>query len=330
MAEPSEPTVRHVVSSRLERARALVLGVMVTAALSGCGQPDGGTWALSPIEHELVVPSRFADGRVVAEGVRVSAADLDEGRMAYVDFCASCHGLDGDGRGYAAKGLDPAPRDFRAASFKFAAVRAGELPADADLVRMIQRGSTGTAMPAWGLPDDVALRIAQFLKTFAPDRWLGLHATGPKAGTPRARVGEPVHLPVDPWPGREVEAVRAGEVVYHLVAQCSTCHPSYLDADELVALSERAGMGTPPSPREHLHEPVPLAADKNPYGVAVVPPDFTRDTLRSVRPAHRIADVAGVVASGVGGIMPSWIDALDAERLWAVAYYVDAKARLPP
>jgi mono/diheme cytochrome c family protein len=304
-----------------------------------CGQSERGTWAMRPIARDYVFPARDKTGEVIAEGKTVSRHDLDDGRMAYVNFCASCHGLDGDGKGYAAPGLDPPPRDFRTAAFKFAAVRSGELPSDDDLLRLIQSGMNGTAMPPWRIDEADMLRIVQFIKTFpppgcghddpecAPDgprasRWVRRRTSGKKAGQLHATIGEAVRVSDDPWKGRDSEALAKGEELYHLTAQCSSCHPAYLTAAELDALSQRVAGKASGGMRDKPYEGTTLLAANNPYADDIRPPDFTVDTLRSVRKGQELADVHRLIAAGVGGIMPAWIDALTQEQLWALTHYV--------
>ncbi|HTB57706.1 MAG TPA: cytochrome c, partial [Polyangia bacterium] len=60
-------------------------------------------------------------GRVVAP------AALEHGREVFTHFCRPCHGDAGDGKGTAAAGLSPPPRDLRLGVYKFAAVAAGQL-----------------------------------------------------------------------------------------------------------------------------------------------------------------------------------------------------------
>lgn len=155
-------------------------------------------------------------------GKVIPASTLEEGRRAYVVYCRACHGLKGDGQGPASVGLRPPPRDFRQGIFKFAAVSAGSLPNDADLVRIVTRGLHGTAMLPWQVPPQELNAIIQYIKTFSP-RW--------QAEPP----GDPVVESADPFggsghrpsPGVKAQAVELGKKVYHGLAQCSQCHAAY-------------------------------------------------------------------------------------------------------
>jgi mono/diheme cytochrome c family protein len=334
MAPPIErpPSGERLPSSLL--ARSLLL-VALSASGLACGEAEARTWAMRPISAEARFPARDAHGAVMPAGKLVSAQDLDEGRMSYVSFCAPCHGLDGDGRGPDSAGMDPPPRDFRTATFKFAAVRSGELPNDADFLRVIRSGIAGTQMPGWGLDTEELYRIADFIKTFPPPECAGgaepCGRTGPwlralSDGRPARSTGEPVRATPDPWAGRHGEAARKGEEIYHLTAQCTACHPSYLGEEELLALARRAGRPTHGS-RSRPDEPLPLAADKNPYHDEILPPDFTKDASRSIRPDHEQEDLYRVVAAGIGGVMPAWVDALPDDEVWALVHYVSAVRR---
>lgn len=239
---------------------------------------------------------------------------LTAGARAYVQYCRACHGDKGDGKGPAAKGLRPPPRDFTLGVFKFAAVQGGALPHDEDLERIVRSGLHGTAMLAWdGVPEHKVRQIIQYVKTFSP-RW--------KEEEP----GEPVLPTPDPWKGREAEGVARGRKLYHGLAQCLSCHPAYASKAEIhAAAKELTGTGTVDF-RADLYHPVLTNSD---YGVKLLPPDFTRAELRSVSPDHRREDLYRVIASGVGGTaMPTWQGSLPEEDLWALVHFVDSLVAL--
>ena len=247
-------------------------------------------------------------------GKVVPAQMLTEGERSYALYCRACHGDKGDGKGPAAAGLRPPPRDFTLGEFKFAAVPGGTMPNDDDLVRIVRSGLHGTAMRAWdGVPEKNLQEIIQYVKTFSP-RW--------KDEAP----GEPIVPTADPWRGREADGVVRGRKVYHGLAQCLSCHPSYESKAFISEASKELTGNATPEFRDDMYGSVLKESD---YGVKLLPPDFTRSELRSIRPEHRMEDLYRVVASGVGGTaMPTWRGALPEEDLWALVHFVDSLVAL--
>ena len=238
-------------------------------------------------------------------GTLVSAATLNRGKEGYTLYCRACHGDKGDGAGPAAAGYRPPPRDFTTGLFKFAAVASGGLPRDDDLRRSVRYGLHGTAMLAWDLDDSQLDAILQYLKTFSP-RW--------KEEEP----GERIVPSVDPWgPERASDAVARGGKVYHVVAQCSACHPAY----ETRQAIERASWEIQRCRGSELSAASPLLAaeakdsdyfDKGSPGpdggwvrLKLLAPDFLFNQLRSVRDlddrSTASADLYRVIAAGIGG-----------------------------
>lgn len=262
-------------------------------------------------------PFRDDETRTFADGLVVDGRTLNLGRRAYMRYCYACHGEKGDGKGPASRGLRPPPRDFTAGIFKFARMRTGDdVPRDEDLLRIVKGGLHGTGMLSWEIPDDELARIVVFIKTFAPARW-----------EKKTRGFDPVKAipadtwPADPWQGREKEAIREGKLVYHLKAQCVSCHPGYETKVDLYALgpetrSQVEGL------RDRYHEPV--IQESSDYGVPVMPPDFTFSPLRSIRQGHAPEDLFRVVSYGVYPVMPPWKGVLSDADLWALAHYLQS------
>jgi mono/diheme cytochrome c family protein len=265
-------------------------------------------------------------------GVEVAAATLNEGYAGYMQYCYACHGEKGDGRGPAAAAMRPPPRDFStpAVVFKFAGVSAGELPRDEDLVALIRRGLAGTPMLPWDITDRERHAIVQYIKTFSP-RWL------------TEAPGEPVKPDEsDPWQGREAEAIATGEKIYHLagvemdpatkqpktvLAGCNACHPNYLPAKELDALSQRV-LQKPAVAREKPGRPA-LKESEFLIGetkIGFLPTDFLFHTIKNGTSAEALFRT---IAAGVGGTaMPTWKGSLKDADLWAVVHYVQHIASL--
>jgi mono/diheme cytochrome c family protein len=86
------------------------------------------------------------------ETLKLDDETLRHGSHYYRLHCLQCHGVTGDGRGPTAKWVNPHPRDYRQGLFKFQSVdqtqKADRKPRRADLIRVIQEGVEGTAMPA--------------------------------------------------------------------------------------------------------------------------------------------------------------------------------------
>jgi mono/diheme cytochrome c family protein len=69
----------------------------------------------------------------------------------YRQHCAHCHGISGDGNGPTAAFLNPYPRDYRAGKFKFKSTDRPRPPTHDDLMRILDHGIPGTAMPSFRL-----------------------------------------------------------------------------------------------------------------------------------------------------------------------------------
>ncbi|HVV16210.1 MAG TPA: c-type cytochrome [Polyangia bacterium] len=250
-------------------------------------------------------------GPVTLGGRLVPAGALEHGRTLYTQYCRPCHGDGGDGKGPAAVGLMPPPRDLRLGVYKFAAVAAGQLPRDADFVRTLRAGLHGTAMQAWQVPDAELDDLIQYVKSFA-SRWRSETA------------GDEITASPDPWQGREAEALARGVRVYHGLAQCAVaCHPAYVARAEIAAFTkELTGMDLREI-RADVYQPVAKDSD---YGVKILPPDFTFNPLRG---GDTLGDIYRAIASGIGGTaMPTWKNVLPEADLWALAHYVQSLVAL--
>lgn len=113
-------------------------------------------------------PPPFTEPQVLG-GVTIPAETLNAGQKLFNRYCASCHGYDGDGKGPAARNLDP--RDFRRAQFLYKSTPGDALPTDEDLAAIIRAGKVDKGMPAWvGLQDEDVDALVSYIKTFSP-RW---------------------------------------------------------------------------------------------------------------------------------------------------------------
>jgi mono/diheme cytochrome c family protein len=308
-------------------------GSRILGSLLGAAVLVGSSIALVACEEE-----QFSKSMVLG-GKKVSAYTLNSGKEAYTHYCRACHGDEGNGRGPAALGLRPPPRDFTQGKFKFAAVESGSLPNDEDLVRIVRRGLHGTAMLPWDVPDADLTNIIQYIKTFSP-KWQ------------KEKPGAPIVPPPDPWAGQEQAAIQRGKELYHVTTQCAGCHPNYATKEDIASMTLKlkkfqvttfrddmygsilkeseyrttlAPVDEPPSTKHakhvkkaemqgaqpdtlkgeaHAPKGEPTKNKPNYFVVSILPPDFTRSPIRS---GVELEDLFRTIAAGVGGTaMPSW------------------------
>lgn len=237
-------------------------------------------------------------------GKSTSSAALELGRSVYERDCIGCHGQKGDGNGYGARFLEPKPRDFTKGIFKFAAVPAGELPHDEDLLRTLKNGLHGTSMPAWPLmPRNESEAVVAYIKTLSP-RWTQ------KKPAPAITPTE------DPFARKPEKGVEFGRKVYHVVARCWGCHAAY-EPPAAISADATTLDQTVEGVRANFDVP---EAKKSDWGFDIRPPDFLVDTLKA---GDSLEDLYRDIASGIGGTaMPMWRGALTEEQLWGLVHYV--------
>jgi cytochrome c oxidase cbb3-type subunit 2 len=147
----------------------------------------------------------------VAEAAERPLTDVDAkaGKALYVQECSACHGERGDGAGPAAGFLDPRPRDFTKRVFKLRTTASGQPPTTADILRTIERGIPGTAMPSFGfLSADERRKIAAYVLARADF----LEEPEPSA------IADP-----GPPPATTSETIATGKQLY-VDAGCAGCH----------------------------------------------------------------------------------------------------------
>ncbi len=241
----------------------------------------------------------------------IEADVLTRGRQDFVQFCASCHGLDGDGYGRSAQGLRPPPRSFHQSTFKFTKVPGQYLPSDDALVKLIREGLDGTPMYPWAVSEQRLREIVQYIKS--------LSAEDEGWRDPTNEIGAPVEVGSDPWEGKLAQALEVGKAAYHK-NQCYGCHPAYVGAAELNAIRGVDPATTYPADLSYSKLKTDSAFEVRGYKVAIPSPDFTWHVMRSGR---SVADVYQTIAAGIGGAgMPTWKGAMPEADLWAIAHYV--------
>lgn len=100
------------------------------------------------------------------------AGDAAAGKTAFVTNCASCHGESGKGDGPVGAALQPPPRDFTKADFKYDTDKDGKAGTDADLKNVIKNGAAeyggSPLMAPWGsiLSDTDIDNVIAYIRTF--------------------------------------------------------------------------------------------------------------------------------------------------------------------
>ena len=168
--------------------------------------------------------------------------DTTAGKVVYQKWCAGCHGDTGAGDGAGARHMIPPPRDFTGAIYQIRTTGSGNLPTDADLMRVIDDGLPGTAMPGWKerLSDRERRDVMAYLKTFS---------TFFADSTLR-----PVPLEFSNAPGGgDEEALRVGRQFYDSIG-CAKCHGGLGRGDGPSAPTLKDDAGRIPIPPADLHQ----------------------------------------------------------------------------
>ncbi len=143
-----------------------------------------------------------------------AAESMRRGQQIYLQQCAVCHGIQGDGQGFLAAGFDVKPRDFTGGVYKFRTTANGELPLLKDIERVVREGVPGTTMPAWGqfLTADQIRDVSSYLIVFSEDFRDQLRSgAGPRT------------IEVPPPPADLEILVARGMEIYTDI-QCALCH----------------------------------------------------------------------------------------------------------
>ena len=113
---------------------------------------------------------------LLVSGSASAAGDVEAGKATFTTVCFTCHGMTGKGDGPVGAMLQPPPRDFSKADFKFDADGDGTAGTDADLALVIKRGAAGfkdasgtpgsaLMAPNPGLSDDDIANMIAFIRS---------------------------------------------------------------------------------------------------------------------------------------------------------------------
>jgi DMSO reductase family type II enzyme heme b subunit len=224
----------------------------------------------------------------------LAAQDADHpGRAPYDKWCSGCHGVEGDGVGYATEYMLPRPRDFTQALYQIRSTESGALPTDADMLRVIDEGMPGTAMPGWRdqLTQSERRALVGYLKTFS-----------------RFFETEDAPEPIDIGrpQGGGADGIAAGREVYERV-ECWKCHGD----------AGRGNGSSAPDMTDDNDEPIRPADLSEPW---------------NFNGGGTVEEIYMRLRTGLDGTpMPSMSDLLSSdvateEDLWNVAHYVRSLA----
>ena len=205
------------------------------------------------------------------------------GKEFYRRWCVGCHGAEGNGEGENAQWIDPKPRDFTEALFRWRSTPTGTLPTDEDLYNTITRGVVDTLMPTWRpLTPQTRVDLIAYIKTFSP-KW-----KTQKPGTP---------ITIPPEPPQTIDSVLHGRQLFDQM-QCWKCHGP-------------EGRGDGPSA-------VTLTDDK---GDPIRPYNFHDGTR--FRCGETNQDLYKIFITGLDGTpMPSFADSLKPQDAWDLVHFL--------
>jgi cytochrome c oxidase cbb3-type subunit 2 len=219
-----------------------------------------------------------------------SRAQLERGRNIYFGACAPCHGIRGDGKGPAAQGFDPAPRNFRRGTYIFRTTVSGALPLDKDLERTVREGIPGTEMPRWKnvLSEQDIKTVVQYIKNFSP-----MFSDPDSLPLPEDILEIPEDRPFESSP----TSIAVGRELY-IEQDCVKCHGENgagdgNQADELV----------------------------DDWDVPIRPANLT---LHYLKVGKRDQDIYRVFTSGLNGTPMPAFDELTEEERWQLVDYVQS------
>ncbi len=230
---------------------------------------------------------------VVALAMPAAAApgDVEKGKAVYAKRCIWCHGEEGDADTDMAERLNPPPRDFSEATYKFKTTGFDDpIPNDADLFRMINDGMPGTAMVGWGdiLSEQEIWDSIAYIKTFG----------GLEEEKPSDQVDYGAQVESSP------ESIAAGKKLF--VDRCAECHGDSGKGVATKKLKTDAGERTWP---RNLTKPWTFRASNDPKDI------FTRVTVGI--PTTQMPSFAD----------PKSKKKLSIEERWHVANYVASLAK---
>lgn len=216
--------------------------------------------------------------------------DAKLGKPIYLRECAACHGEKGDGAGPAAPFLDIKPRNFTKKMFKLRTTETGKPPMTADILKTIDRGIPGTAMPSFSfLTSGEQKQATAYLLQLAD----------------MLDEPEPLAIPAPKKPpSKSDKTVALGKELY-VKMQCGSCHGTTGKGDGTSAAALVDDEGKPVKVR-----------------------DFTGGLFRGGN--EPIDLYYRFTTGMDGSPMPSFAELMKEEERWALVDYVMSLKVTPP
>ena len=256
--------------------------------------------------------------------------------------CVGCHGISGDGAGSAAAVLDPYPRDFRNGVFKYTSTAGGAKPLRQDLLRTLQQGIPGTAMPSFRkLPNEQLDSLLEYVEYLAirgeTELYLLQSVVDEDAGlspdmaeviddavVPAAKSWDDARtMAVVPPPASSTSLTR-GRKLFAGAGQCVKCHGTLGDGrgeqSELYDDWNKRKLGATPEQTRELAHRFRLPLER------LHPRDFTLEGFhggdRPIDQYWRICVAIKGTPMPPAGTAPGSKGVLTPEEIWDVVEYV--------
>jgi mono/diheme cytochrome c family protein len=169
------------------------------------------------------------------------------GKVVYLQHCAACHGVNGDGAGPASVWLFPRPRNFSAGLFKIKTTPGTALPTDEDLFGTVTRGMPGSSMPSFTYLSEGERRDAvQYIKYLAAyTDAAGKRINRFEEAGNKGLLAGPIQVP--PEPPVTVQSLAEGARLFSKL-NCVLCHgeTGAGDGPNAPSLKDTQGLYLPP------------------------------------------------------------------------------------
>lgn len=214
---------------------------------------------------------------------RLPLLPREQSNKLYVNFCSTCHGVDGRANTDLARDLNPPPMDFYQCNFKYRSTPSGSLPLSDDLLRTLYVGIPGSAMPSFA-----ALLSFSSLSSLTREVQERCDRFG------REEPDPPLHVP--PPTLYQPSSVAQGQAIY-VREKCASCHGE-------------TGRGNGPAANTL----------KDVLGRSIQPRDYTQGIFRS---GFRRDDIYRAFSTGLDGTpMPALPDMVNAQDRWHLTNYI--------